>query len=242
VVLSSDVTVPDDVEETYVSRYGPAHKESIAEARSAIGKPIASLFDLSRSDRARTEILFLERCIDLLRPGGRMGIVLPDGVFNNPSLAYVREHVLGRARLEAIVSLPQDTFRSAGASVKASLLFLRKYDAEEQRAYDELTARSREEVTRTIVDRQGTTSSRVRATNEKEIADAVRRRVNDAWDYAIFFYQAEHVGITATGEPDLNELYANESVPPGVSRTALELYREFKADPKTLPVLGEPPT
>ena len=60
-----------------------------------------------------------------------MGIVLPEGVFNNPSLAYVREFCEDRARILAVVSLPQETFYSSGASVKASLLFLGKFNEEE---------------------------------------------------------------------------------------------------------------
>ena len=60
-----------------------------------------------------------------------MGIVLPEGIFNNPSLAYVREFCEDRARVLAVVSLPQETFYSSGASVKASLLFLRKFTEEE---------------------------------------------------------------------------------------------------------------
>ena len=57
-----------------------------AQLKAAINKPIASLFDLPKSDKSKikTEILFIERCLDLLKPGGRMGIVLPEGVYNNP--------------------------------------------------------------------------------------------------------------------------------------------------------------
>ena len=66
--------------------------------------------------KVKTEILFIERCLALLKPGGRMGIVLPEGIFNNPSLAYVREFCEDRARVLAVVSLPQETFYSSGAA------------------------------------------------------------------------------------------------------------------------------
>ena len=67
--------------------------------RAAVNKPLISLFDLPRSERGsiKTEILFIERCLDLLKPGGRMGIVLPEGIFNNPSVTYVRHFVEDRA-------------------------------------------------------------------------------------------------------------------------------------------------
>jgi type I restriction enzyme M protein len=82
---------------------------------AAKDKPIASLFELPKRNgnklgKIKTEILFIERCLALLKPGGRMGIVLPEGIFNNPSLAYVREFCEDRARLLAVVSLPQETF------------------------------------------------------------------------------------------------------------------------------------
>lgn len=76
--------------------------------------------------RQNTEILFLERCLDFLRPGGKMGIVLPDGVLTNSSLQYVRDFITERAQILAVVSLPQTAFTHYGAGVKASLLFLRK--------------------------------------------------------------------------------------------------------------------
>jgi len=74
----------------------------------------------------KTELLFIERCLDLLEPGGRLGIVLPEGVFNNTNglNVRVREFVENRARINAVVSLPAETFKSSGADVKASLLFL----------------------------------------------------------------------------------------------------------------------
>ncbi len=72
------------------------------------------------------EILFIERCLDLLKPGGRMAIVLPNGHFENPSLEYLRDYIKQRARILAVVNLPQETFIPYGTGVKTSLLFLEK--------------------------------------------------------------------------------------------------------------------
>ena len=90
-----------------------------------------------RSVKARasikTEILFCERVWDFLKPGtGRAAIVLPDGILTNSSLQGVRDWLLQRFQILAVVSLPQEAFQHAGAGVKASLVFLRKRAPREQ--------------------------------------------------------------------------------------------------------------
>ncbi len=72
------------------------------------------------------EILFIERCLQLLKEGGRLGIVLPNGHFENPSLEYLRFYIKQKAKIIAIVNLPQETFIPYGTGVKTSLLFLEK--------------------------------------------------------------------------------------------------------------------
>jgi type I restriction enzyme M protein len=86
-VLESDIAVKDSDERRYVREFGEPYKEAQARVKAAINKPIASLFELPKSDKSKikTEILFIERCLDLLKPGGRMSIVLPEGVYNNRS-------------------------------------------------------------------------------------------------------------------------------------------------------------
>ncbi len=72
------------------------------------------------------EILFVERCLQLLKESGRMGIVLPNGHLENPSLEYIRFYIKQKAKISAIVKLPQETFIPFGTGVKTSLLFLQK--------------------------------------------------------------------------------------------------------------------
>jgi len=72
------------------------------------------------------DILFIERCLSLLKTGGRMAIVLPDGDLTNSSLGYVREFIRRKARILAVVSLPPETFIPHGTGSKASVLFLLK--------------------------------------------------------------------------------------------------------------------
>ncbi|QQG46540.1 MAG: N-6 DNA methylase [Candidatus Niyogibacteria bacterium] len=73
------------------------------------------------------EILFLERFIQLAKPGGWIAIIIPDGILTNSNSHYVREFVSEKARVEAIVSLPRDAFKNVGTTAKTSILFLQKY-------------------------------------------------------------------------------------------------------------------
>lgn len=71
------------------------------------------------------EVLFIEACYNFLKPGGRMGIVLPDGILGNPNHESTREWILKHFRLLASVDLPVETFLPQ-VGVQASLLFLQK--------------------------------------------------------------------------------------------------------------------
>ena len=74
------------------------------------------------------EIAFINRCLEFLKPGGKLAIVLPDSVLANSSTQDVRDWILRWARLRTVVSLPQTTFSPYGAGVKASVVVLEKRD------------------------------------------------------------------------------------------------------------------
>ena len=80
----------------------------------------------SITQNQNAEFLFLERCLDLLKEGGRLAIVLPNGFFENPSMEYIRYYIKQNAKIISIVKLPADTFIPYGTGVKTSLLFLEK--------------------------------------------------------------------------------------------------------------------
>ena len=82
------------------------------------------------------EILGLERCVQFLRPGGRLGIVLPDGLLANRSTQYVRKWIDDSMKVRAIVSLPIETFTPFGAGVKTSIMFARKWTTDERHEPD----------------------------------------------------------------------------------------------------------
>ena len=73
------------------------------------------------------DILFIERNLDFLKPGGRMAIVLPQGRFNNTSDKYIRDFIAERARILAVVGLHTNTFKPH-TGTKTSVLFLQKWN------------------------------------------------------------------------------------------------------------------
>lgn len=79
-----------------------------------------------KTAKEERDVLFIERIIKLLRPGGRAAIVLPQGKFNNSSLAFIREWVLRKARLLAVVGLHGNSFKPH-TGTKTSVLFVQKY-------------------------------------------------------------------------------------------------------------------
>jgi type I restriction enzyme M protein len=271
VVHESDAIVSREAGKRYAEEYGDLYTEALARVRDAAGDPIASLFELPKgngtekerdkrvkSAKIKTEILFIERCLSLLKPGGRLGIVLPEGIFNNPSLTYVREFCENRAFIRSVVSLPQETFFSSGASVKASLLFLQKFTEKEQADFDAKQAEANIEVKANHANAIATETARLEAaiaaakevqdsekrkTLQRELADYEKRMaetiaketralLKERFPYPIFLYEAEKVGITATGDQDQNELVPNDNLPPGIMKTCLELYQEFRRNPK----------
>jgi type I restriction enzyme M protein len=76
-------------------------------------------------DKEAPQILFIERCLELLKEGGRMGLVLPDGIFGNDQLGYIRELILKKCRLIAVIDIPIETFMP-NTGTKTSILVLQK--------------------------------------------------------------------------------------------------------------------
>ena len=83
------------------------------------------------------EVLFIERCIQWLKPGGRLGIVLPDGILGNPGDEYIRYWILRHCWVLASIDLPVESFIvEANVNILTSLLFLKKKPAEVIQAED----------------------------------------------------------------------------------------------------------
>ena len=82
------------------------------------------------AEKEAPQILFIERCYQLLKYGGRMAIVLPDGVFGNNQLGYIRQFIMQRFRLVAVIDIPLETFMP-NTGTKTSILVAQKLRKED---------------------------------------------------------------------------------------------------------------
>jgi type I restriction enzyme M protein len=104
---------------------------------------ILDQFELSRFE-AKTprsslppEQLFVERCLNFLKPGGRMAIVLPDSILSNPGLAFIRRWVIRNAYIIASVDLPREMFAKSDTHTMTSVLILQKFTPSEKERVEE---------------------------------------------------------------------------------------------------------
>ena len=96
---------------------------------------ILARYDLAFKDKEKNkmkskvgrDILFIERNLDFVRPGGRLAIVLPQGRFNNTSDKNIREYIAQKARILAVVGLDVNTFKPH-TGTKTSVIFLQKWN------------------------------------------------------------------------------------------------------------------
>ena len=223
-VTEADVTT--DVKEYAENkkRFGDAYVISQKKLRENVNTPILDLFDLGKIT-GLTEVIFIERCLNLLKQGGRMGIVLPEGVLNNSMLQDVREYVEGKAKILFVVSIPQDVFMASGATVKSSLLFLKKFSDEEASQYKTIVFNARKEVngiygrelasiisqleeqsknnlTKEAYIQLKTRLKEIQNTVEKDIKKLIKER----FDYQIPIAEVQKAGISTTGAEIENEL------------------------------------
>lgn len=98
--------------------------------RYELAKPALKRAGDDKQPKEERDVLFIERILKMLKPGGRAAIVLPQGKFNNSSLAFIREWILKKARLLAVVGLHPNTFKPH-TGTKTSVLFVQKYTKEQ---------------------------------------------------------------------------------------------------------------
>lgn len=201
----------------YYKRYGIDYLKRLNELNKDIElqKTILSRFDLGKTS-SLTEVLFMERCLKLLKPGGRMGIVLPEGVLNNSNLQKVRDYFESEAKILLITSIPPDVFTAAGATIKPSLLFFKRFTEKERKQYTdakniatktvdkEFEPQIKEIEAKYADDKKAKTKALKDIEAEKEAE--IKEKTKELFNYEIPIAQVEKAGITTTGAKCKNEL------------------------------------
>jgi len=208
----------------YRERYGEAYDIALQQVNGNIGKSLLDLYKTG-SMSTLTEVLFLERCLNLLKPGGRMGIVLPEGVLNNTNLQKIRDFVESKAKILLVVSIPQDVFIASGATVKPSLLFFKKFTEEETAAYQGIALKAQNEIsakyepqTQPIEEKLALRGKDAPNAEDKKklkaelkqieetIAKEVKLQIKSEFDYIVPMAEVKKAGISSTGTAIENEL------------------------------------
>ena len=244
-ITEADKFTDEELIEKYKKKYGIAYENALKQVNDNIGKSLLSLYDVG-SMSGLTEVLFMERCLKLLKKGGRMGMVLPEGVLNTSNLQKVREYFEGKAKIILICSIPQDVFIAAGATVKPSLVFFKRFTEEEGLQYLGAKTKAEKEVRQKYIGEIKALQEKIAAEKakkpkvkadiimaEKELKDIEKAIIEEAkplikeyFDYEIPIAMVEDAGITTTGAvsvgnqlPTLQEEYK-------AYRTENELWKE----------------
>lgn len=221
-ISEADCFKDKELIEKYRNKYGEAYDDALKQVNDNIGKSLLSLYDVG-SMSGLTEVLFMERCLRLLKKGGRMGMVLPEGVLNTANLQKVREYFEGKAKIVFICSIPQDVFIAAGATVKPSLVFMKRFTESEEKEYESCVKKARckirEKYNDEIVSLEG--ERKLLLDNSEEDKKEIRQKVKEIdkrlqriemriieeakplikeyFDYEIPIAMVKDAGITTTG-------------------------------------------
>ncbi|WP_288318251.1 restriction endonuclease subunit M [Xylanibacter caecicola] len=141
-----------------------------------------------------TEVLFLERCYKYLNEeNGYLAIVVPDGILTNSTSQYVRDWLVEKFRILAVVSLPQHTFSHVKAGVKSSVLFLKKHPKSVTQKFEQTL----KEV-KAIVQKEKGLDKDQRAERMLELyKERIFQFIND---YKVLMIEVENIGYDATGK------------------------------------------
>ncbi len=141
-----------------------------------------------------TEVLFLERCYRYLNEeNGYLAIVVPDGILTNSTSQYVRDWLVEKFRILAVVSLPQHTFSHVKAGVKSSVLFLKKHPKSVTQRFEQTL-----KDVKAVVQKEKGLDKGQRAERMLELyKEQIFRFIND---YNVLMIEVENVGYDATGK------------------------------------------
>lgn len=223
-ITEADKYTDEDRIKKYQKRYGKEYDQALKQVNDNIGKSLLSLYETGKMSTL-TEVLFIERCLNLLKPGGRMGIVLPEGVLNNTNLQKIRDFVESKAKIIFITSIPQDVFIASGATVKPSLLFFKKFTEEETKEWNKISDKASVNIKAKYENQVNPIEAQLKLKGKEapaadlkkelrkqlkdlqaKIETEIKTQIKQDFDYQIPIAEVEKAGISTTGAEIENEL------------------------------------
>lgn len=196
------------------------YNRALSQISDNIWKPLLSLYHTWKMSTL-TEVLFMERSLNLLKPGGRMGIILPEWVLNNSNLQKVRDFFESRAKILLITSIPQDVFIASWATVKPSIVFLKKFTEEEAKKYGEIQTKTIKEVEQKYKTKKEVLKKKIEDSIDKDkkkelenilkelkeiIELEIKAKIKEQFNYQIPIAEVQKAGISTTWAAIENEL------------------------------------
>ncbi|CAA9890726.1 Restriction endonuclease subunit M [Candidatus Methylobacter favarea] len=166
------------------------------------------------------EQLFIERCLQLLKPGGRMAIVLPDSILGSPGLGHIRQWLLGEAKIIASLDLDSDTFQPH-TGVQTSILILQKLTPEEKAEEQRTRILRPYHIFMAVIDKVGHDKRGNNLYQRDEHGEEILIEVNET---------VTELNKTADGQTTVKSAKRFEKVPDDQTRAVPAVFREWKRD------------
>lgn len=204
----------------YIEKFWDEYLKALDQIEWNIWKNLVSIYDVGKFSTL-TEVLFMERNLRLLKPGWRMWVVLPEWVLNNSNLQKVRDYFEWRAKILLITSIPQDVFIASWATVKPSLVFLKKFTLKEQEEYQNISEQVSIETSKEYDELINSKNIEFKNTKDKEEKKKIKAEIKDLenkkeekikklikekFNYQIAIAEVQKAGISTTGAVIENEL------------------------------------
>ena len=203
----------------YVAKGGGKNEDDAEDDRSDFK---AGRKAIRQRSSVKTEVVYCERVWQLLKPYGRAAVVLPDGLLTNASLQGVRDWILERFKLLAVVSLPQSAFAHFGAGVKSSVVFLEKRQPN-------ISASDDEAIFMAIAENIGYDATG-RTTYQVEVVEETEEKKTEHQNCDFFTWEVTSDWIPGEGSKPGNWSECHRHVIPGSG--LLGQYATFKRNPE----------
>jgi len=195
-------------------------KDSVVEKWENKNEKILNLYKTWKMSTL-TEVLFMERNLNLLKKWWRMWIVLPEWVLNNSNLQKVRDFFEWKAKIILITSIPQDVFIASWATVKPSLVFLKKFTEKEELEYEKIKNNAEKEINEEFTEEKNELEKNIKDCKNKDekkklksdlkelknrIEEKIKKEIKEDFNYTIPIAEVEKAWISTTWAVIENEL------------------------------------